>query len=93
MPYSDCLTFQEDVLIGTLTVLETLTGVANLRLPSTVSKLEKQGIIDGTLAEMGLSDCKNTFVGNWLLRGISGETQSSVMNWRSLISNTTMLDF
>lgn len=71
------------MLIGTLTVLETLTAVADLRLPSSVSKLEKEGIIDGTLAEMGLSDCKNTYVGNWLLRGISGETQSSVMKSRS----------
>jgi len=45
--------------------------------------LEKEGIIDGTLAEMGLSDCKNTYVGNWLLRGISGETQTRVMISRS----------
>ncbi|KAK4492355.1 hypothetical protein RD792_003159 [Penstemon davidsonii] len=63
---------QEDVLLGTLTVRETISYSANLRLPSTLSKEEVKGIVEGTIMELGLLDCADTQVGNWQLRGISG---------------------
>lgn len=63
---------QTDDLIGTLTVRETIYYSANLRLPSTVSRAEKNAIVDSTIQEMGLFDCRNTPVGNWHLRGLSG---------------------
>lgn len=63
---------QEDTLLGTLTVRETLTFSANLRLPSTMTKQEVNTAIDTTMKEMGLQDCADRLIGNWHLRGISG---------------------
>lgn len=63
---------QEDVLLGTLTVRETITYSAHLRLPTTLSNEDVKGIIEGTIMEMGLLDCADRMIGNWHLRGISG---------------------
>ena len=63
---------QEDVLLGTLTVRETITYSANLRLPNTMTKEEIDDVVEGTITEMGLHDCADRMVGNWHLRGISG---------------------
>ncbi|CAK9183473.1 unnamed protein product [Ilex paraguariensis] len=63
---------QEDVLLGTLTVKETITYSAQLRLPATMTKDEVIGIVEGTIIEMGLQDCSDRLIGNWHLRGISG---------------------
>lgn len=63
---------QEDVLMGTLTVRETITYSAYLRLPTTFTSEEVKEIIEGTILEMGLEDCGDSLIGNWHLRGISG---------------------
>ncbi|KAL4592178.1 hypothetical protein LXL04_005164 [Taraxacum kok-saghyz] len=63
---------QEDILMGTLTVRETITYSAHLRLPPTLTKEEVQDTIEGTILEMGLEDCADRLIGNWHLRGISG---------------------
>lgn len=63
---------QEDVLIGTLTVRESIMYSANLRFPSSVTKQEKTTIVDRTILEMGLTGCQHTYVGNFFVRGLSG---------------------
>ncbi|KAI7983919.1 ABC transporter G family member 15 [Camellia lanceoleosa] len=64
---------QEDILLGSLTVRETITYSAHLRLPTkNMSKEKINGIIERTLTEMGLQDCADHLIGNWHLRGISG---------------------
>ncbi|PWA46431.1 pleiotropic drug resistance protein PDR/CDR [Artemisia annua] len=63
---------QEDVLMGTLTVRETITYSAYLRLPTSFTNEEVRDIVEGTIMEMGLEDCGDTLVGNWHLRGLSG---------------------
>lgn len=63
---------QDDTLIGTLTVRETIAYSARLRLPDNMPWSEKQALIESTIIEMGLQDCADTVVGNWHLRGISG---------------------
>ncbi|KAF2312079.1 hypothetical protein GH714_027991 [Hevea brasiliensis] len=63
---------QEDVLLGTLTVRETVTYSANLRFPTTMTKEEISDVVEGTIMEMGLQDCADRLIGNWHLRGISG---------------------
>ncbi|XP_021648547.2 ABC transporter G family member 15 isoform X2 [Hevea brasiliensis] len=63
---------QEDVLLGTLTVRETITYSANLRFPTTLTKEEIADAVEGTISEMGLQDCADRLIGNWHLRGISG---------------------
>lgn len=69
---------QEDVLLGTLTVRETITYSANLRLPSSMSKEEIKDIIEGTIMEVGLLECADRQIGNWQLRGISGGEKKRV---------------
>ncbi|CAA6669549.1 unnamed protein product [Spirodela intermedia] len=62
---------QEDNLISTLTVRETISYTAHLRLPEKMPWSEKKCLVDGTIDEMGLRDCADTPIGNWYLRGIS----------------------
>ncbi|XP_043692579.1 ABC transporter G family member 15-like isoform X2 [Telopea speciosissima] len=69
---------QEDVLLGTLTVKETITYSAHLRLPSTMSKEEIDEVVEGTIMEMGLQECADRMIGNWHLRGISGGEKKRV---------------
>ncbi|XP_047325658.1 ABC transporter G family member 11 isoform X1 [Impatiens glandulifera] len=63
---------QDDNLIGTLTVRETIAYSARLRLPDKMARSEKNALVESTIVEMGLQDCANTVIGNWHLRGISG---------------------
>ncbi|XP_002970205.2 ABC transporter G family member 11 [Selaginella moellendorffii] len=63
---------QDDALIGTLTVKETITYSAKLRLPDLMPRKDKKAIVESTIMEMGLQECQNTPVGNWHLRGLSG---------------------
>nr|GMD61757.1 ABC transporter G family member 15-like [Ipomoea batatas] len=63
---------QEDLLMGTLTVRETITYSAHLRLPSNLRRSEVDEIIENVIMEMGLQECGDQLIGNWHLRGISG---------------------
>ncbi|TYI10348.1 hypothetical protein ES332_A09G135900v1 [Gossypium tomentosum] len=63
---------QEDILLGTLTVRETITYSAQLRLPSSLTRQDIDGIVEGTITEMDLQECADRLIGNWHLRGISG---------------------
>lgn len=63
---------QDDTLIGTLTVRETISYSARLRLPDSMPWEEKRALVESTIIEMGLQDCADTVIGNWHLRGISG---------------------
>uniref|UniRef100_A0A7N0U4N8 ABC transporter domain-containing protein n=1 Tax=Kalanchoe fedtschenkoi TaxID=63787 RepID=A0A7N0U4N8_KALFE len=63
---------QDDNLIGTLTVRETVMYSAKLRLPDSMNKSDKLALVEGTIMEMGLQECADTVIGNWHLRGISG---------------------
>lgn len=63
---------QDENLIGTLTVRETIAYSARLRLPDKMPWSEKSAIVESTILEMGLQDCADTVIGNWHLRGVSG---------------------
>lgn len=63
---------QEDVLLGTLTVKETLTYSAQLRFPAAMTKEGVERIVEEAILEMGLQTCADVFIGNWHIRGISG---------------------
>ncbi|XP_009110383.1 ABC transporter G family member 11 [Brassica rapa] len=63
---------QDDNLIGTLTVRETIWYSARVRLPDKMLRSDKRALVERTIIEMGLQDCADTVIGNWHLRGISG---------------------
>ncbi|KKY31154.1 putative pleiotropic drug resistance protein 1 [Diaporthe ampelina] len=62
----------DDALLPSLTVRETLRFAAGLRLPSFMSKAEKNRRAEEVLLKMGLKDCADNLIGNELVKGISG---------------------
>eukprot|EP00211_Chloroparvula_japonica_P004367 CAMPEP_0119121132 /NCGR_PEP_ID=MMETSP1310-20130426/1893_1 /TAXON_ID=464262 /ORGANISM="Genus nov. species nov., Strain RCC2339" /LENGTH=651 /DNA_ID=CAMNT_0007110671 /DNA_START=84 /DNA_END=2039 /DNA_ORIENTATION=+ len=63
---------QDDALQGVLTVRENLYYSAMLRLPSSMSRKEKEARVEEVIAELGLSKCADTKIGTPLIRGVSG---------------------
>ncbi|WVW79872.1 hypothetical protein I302_101842 [Kwoniella bestiolae CBS 10118] len=63
---------QQDYLVECLTVRETLTYAAKLRLPTSLSNETITHIVDQTIDELGLRDAADTVVGGPLRKGISG---------------------
>ncbi len=82
---------QQDDLIGTLTVQETIHYSANLRLPDHMPKAEKRAIVESTIVDMGLQDCANTPIGNWHLRGLSGGERRRVSIALEILTRPRML--
>ncbi|KAK4686772.1 hypothetical protein P7C73_g3345, partial [Tremellales sp. Uapishka_1] len=63
---------QQDYLVECLTVRETLTYAARLRLPPSLSAETIRLIVEQTIDELGLRDAAETVVGGPLRKGISG---------------------
>lgn len=63
---------QQDVLIPTLTVRETLRYAADLRLPPSVSAEERRKVVDEVIIELGLKEAADTRIGNDTHKGCSG---------------------
>lgn len=82
---------QEDVLIGTLTVEETLSYVAALRLPPGTTPAARAAVVAGVVGELGLDSVRHTFIGNWHLRGISGGQRRRVSIGCELVTSPTLL--
>ena len=61
---------QEDALLAQLTPKECLRFAANMRLQK--SEEERTHIVDDLLDSLGLLDCKDTKIGNNLIKGVSG---------------------
>lgn len=82
---------QDDVLYPHLTVLETLTYAALLRLPKGLTRQEKMGQAEMVIMELGLVRCRNTMVGGPLLRGISGGERKRVSIGQEMLVNPSLL--
>ncbi|OAQ28498.1 P-loop containing nucleoside triphosphate hydrolase protein, partial [Linnemannia elongata AG-77] len=55
---------QEDTLLPSITVRETLDFAAKLRLPASTSKHERQGVVESLMSTLGLKDCAEVRVGD-----------------------------
>jgi ABC-type multidrug transport system ATPase subunit len=66
------VTQDDDALLASLTVRETLRYAAGLRLPKWMSKEQKKQRSEEILLKMGLKDCADNLIGNDLIKGISG---------------------
>lgn len=84
-------TLQDEVLIGTLTVFETLMFAAKLRLPTSLSQSAKEEIVNGVITELGLESVRNTYIGNWHIRGISGGQRRRVSIGCELVTSPVLL--
>ncbi|CAL0299728.1 unnamed protein product [Lupinus luteus] len=84
---------QDDVLYPHLTVLETLTYAALLRLPKTLTREEKMQHVDMIITELGLTRCRSSPVGGGmaLFRGISGGERKRVSIGQEMLVNPSLL--
>lgn len=82
---------QEDALVGSLTVRETLNFAARLSLPSTVSKTERIQRIEALITAFGLQGQSNTLIGTAIRKGISGGQKRRVSVAAQLITSPKLL--
>ena len=81
---------QDDLLMGTLTVRETLTYAARIRVPG-LSSAQRKELVDDLLAELGMTKAADTFIGDWSLRGISGGQKRRVSIGVELVARPSIL--
>ncbi|WOL18539.1 hypothetical protein Cni_G27336 [Canna indica] len=92
-PYSNSLkrrigfVLQDDIVFPHLTVRETLTYSALLRLPKTLTKQQKEERAMKVIFDLGLERCQDTIIGGAYIRGISGGERKRVC-----IGNEILLD-
>lgn len=82
---------QDDVLYPHLTVKETLTYTALLRLPKTLSKVDKIDQAESVIEELGLNRCRNTIIGGPIVRGVSGGERKRVSIGQEMLVNPSLL--
>ncbi|KAL3623460.1 ABC transporter G member 22 [Castilleja foliolosa] len=82
---------QDDVLFPHLTVKETLTYAARLRLPKTLTKEEKEQRATDVIYELGLESCQNTMIGGSFVRGVSGGERKRVCIGNEILINPSLL--
>jgi len=72
-------------------VHETLYYAAMLRLPRDMSKEDKLARVDAIIAALGLVKCKDTIVGGFFRRGISGGERKRASVGHELLINPSTL--
>ncbi|CAG8123409.1 unnamed protein product [Penicillium salamii] len=82
---------QEDVLIPTLTVRETLRHSADLRLPPPTTQSERHAIVEQVILELGLKECTETRIGNHVHKGCSGGEKRRTSIGVQLLANPSVL--
>lgn len=82
---------QQDILLPTLTVRETLTYAAQLRLPSSVTQAERTQLVEEVVAELGLKEAAETRIGNHAHKGCSGGEKRRTSLGVQLLSNPSLL--
>ncbi|KAM5585927.1 ABC transporter G family member 9 [Rosa sericea] len=82
---------QDDFLYPHLTVTETLIFTALLRLPNTLTKAEKTLQAEAVITQLELTKCKNSIIGDELLRGVSGGERRRVSIGQELLINPSLL--
>ncbi|KAL2472653.1 ABC transporter G family member 9 [Forsythia ovata] len=82
---------QDDVLYPHLTVTETFVYTALLRLPNSLSKEEKMIITEAVITQLGLSQCRDSIVGNPFVGGVSVGERKRVSIGQEVIINPSIL--
>lgn len=82
---------QQDILLPTLTVRETLKYAAQLRLPSTIGESERMQLVEEVILELGLKEAADTRIGNHAHKGCSGGEKRRTSIGVQLLSNPSLL--
>ena len=81
---------QEDLLMATFTPKESFRFVADLRLIN-ASEEEKAERVSELINILGLSKCENTYVGNNMIRGVSGGEKRRTSIGVELLTNPSIV--
>ncbi|KAK3646592.1 hypothetical protein LTR56_000496 [Elasticomyces elasticus] len=82
---------QEDSLIGSLTVRETMLFAAGLSLSSNTDKAERNKRVDDLISSFGLKDQADTIVGTPIKKGLSGGQKKRLEVATSLVTAPQIL--
>lgn len=82
---------QQDVLIPTLTVRETLQYSADLRLPPPMTRAERRAIVEQVIMELGLKECADTRIGSSAHKGCSGGEKRRTSIGVQMLANPSVL--
>ncbi|KAL6691396.1 P-loop containing nucleoside triphosphate hydrolase protein [Trichoderma pleuroticola] len=82
---------QEDALIGSLTVQETMVFAARLSLPNTISKKDAFQRVDDLIAAFGLQAQAHTVVGTPIKKGLSGGQKKRLGVASRLVTNPKII--
>ena len=82
---------QDDLLNGYLTVYETLMYTAELRLPRTYTKAQREKRVNDVLIDMGITHVKDVIVGTVMKKGISGGERKRLCVGMQLLNQPQLL--
>lgn len=82
---------QDDVLFSALTVWETVTTAALLRLPSSMPASRRIELAETVIRELGLSKARDTPIGNEMIRGVSGGERKRTNIAVEMLSNPSLV--
>lgn len=82
---------QEDIMLRTLTVYETLYFAARTKLNWRKSNHEIEMLVNQVIEELGLEDCRDSIIGDEEKRGISGGQRKRVNIGIELVSDPSVL--
>ncbi|KAM0194176.1 hypothetical protein ACHAPI_007202 [Fusarium lateritium] len=82
---------QQDILLPTLTVRETLRYSADLRLPPSTTAEERHKVVEEVILELGLKECADTRIGNSQHHGCSGGEKRRTSIGVQLLANPSVL--
>lgn len=82
---------QEDILLPSLTVKQTLTYGALLRLPQHLSTSKKNERVNDVMHQLSLEECQDVRIGDVNERGISGGQRKRVSIGLELLTNPSVL--
>jgi len=82
---------QFDTLIAELTVDQMLMYTAELNMPLMWGKEKKRQQVDEVISKLRLEKCRNTIIGNTLMRGISGGQAKRVSIALALITQLEVI--
>ncbi|OBT84548.1 hypothetical protein VE02_06800 [Pseudogymnoascus sp. 03VT05] len=82
---------QQDVLLPTLTVRETLQYSADLRLPPPTTAEERRRVVEEVILELGLKECADTRIGTHVHKGCSGGEKRRTSIGVQLLSNPSVM--
>lgn len=88
---SSAYVMQQDVLLPTLTVRETLQYAAALRLPAEATQAERRTVVEEVVLELGLKECADTRVGTHVHKGCSGGEKRRTSIGVQMLGNPSVL--